>query len=380
MTRSPATRRRACQVYELWSQAYPRDDLPPYQLTGWYADLGQHDKALAEARETVRVDPDAGSYARLAAAYSNLNRLEEARASLEEARAKDPDSPQLHGVQYYFDFLQNDAEGMAQQVAWSAGKPGAEDLSLMDQSFTEAYFGHIGKARESLRQAVDSAERSEEKARAAVHKADAAETDAEYGNSERAHQEAAAALALSSTRDVRVRAAAAMARAGDSARAEKMADQLSKEFPQNTIVNRIAVPIIRAAIEINRNNPGKTVEVLQTVSPYELGEADSLYSVYLRGQAYLLLRQGKEAATEFQKILDHRSIVLNYSQGALAHLGLAGAYVMQGDTAKARAAYQDFLTLWKDADPDIPILKQAKAEYAKLDLSSTTLPADRPHR
>jgi tetratricopeptide (TPR) repeat protein len=368
------------QVYELWAQTYPRDTVPPNNLGVIYGNLGQHDKALAEIRETFRLDPSSGlSYAGLVADYLNLNRLEEARATAEEAQAKKFDSPRLRFNLYWLAFLQNDAAGMAQQAAWSAGKPGVEDILLADEADTTAYAGRLGKAREFSRRAVASAERAEEKETAAGYEADAALREALFGNAADARRRAAAALALSTGRDVQYGAALALALAGDVARVQALADDLAKRFPEDTIVQFNYLPALRAQLTLNRNDPAKSsgagasksIEALQAAAPYELGTAASvllaaLYPVYVRGEAYLAGHQGSEAAAEFQKILDHRGVVFEEPIGALAHLGLAHAYALQGDTAKARAAYQDFFTLWKDADPDIPILRAAKFEYAKL--------------
>jgi tetratricopeptide (TPR) repeat protein len=220
---------------------------------------------------------------------------------------------------------------------------------------------------------VDSARRASEKETAAEWEMNAALREAEFSNTAQARSATAAALALASTRNVQILAALALARAGDSNGTQKMADELQKQNPLNTKINGYFLPTIRAAVEINRKNPAKAIEILQVAAPYELGNPDPdpvvgamMYPVYERGQAYLLLHQGSAAAAEFQKFLDHRGVVVNCPLGALARLGLARAYAMQGDAAKAKAAYQDFLTLWKDADPDIPILIAAKAEYAKL--------------
>ena len=228
--------------------------------------------------------------------------------------------------------------------------------------------------RELSRRAVASAERAEEKETAAGYQAEAAIREALFGNAAQARQQAAAALGLSDGRDVQYGAALALAIAGDAARAqaqvEKLADDLAKRFPEDTIVQFNELPTIRAQLALNRNDAAGDIEALQAAAPYEFAGAGTftpaLYPVYVRGEAYLASRQGREAAAEFQKILDHPGVVLNEPIGALAHLGLARAYALQGDTAKARAAYNDFLTLWKDADPDIPILRKAKAEYAKL--------------
>ena len=363
---------KARQSYELWAQTYPRDVVPAGNLNVIFDYLGQYDKGLAQSRESYRLVPDGLSYSNLVNAYLFLNRLDEARATGEEAQAKSLDSPYLHINLYALSFLQNDAAGMAQQVAWAAGKPGVEDALLAGEADTAAYSGRLAKARGFSRQAMASAERAGEKETAAGYEADAAVREALFGNEAEARQRAAAVLALSTGRDVQYGAALALALAGDAHRAQALADDLGKRFPGDTIVQFNYLPTIRAQFALERNDTSRAIEALQAATPYELGLPGTgsftpgLYSVYVRGDAYLAGHQGIEAATEFQKILGHRGVVQNESIGALAHLGLARAYVLQRDTGKASAAYQDFLTLWKDGDPDIPILKQAKAEYAKL--------------
>jgi eukaryotic-like serine/threonine-protein kinase len=357
---------KARQVYELWAQTYPRDWVARINLRVIYTDLGQCDKALAEARETLRLDPTAVGYTSLVFSYLALNRLVEARSAAEEAQAKEFDSPDLGWILYRLAFLQNDTAGMAQQVAWAVGKPGAENVLLSNEADTFAYSGHIGKAREYSRQAVASAERAEEKEVAALYADDAALREALFGNAVEARQQTAAALGLSNGQNVQYGAALALAFAGDVVRAKTLADDLGKRVPENTIIRFNYLPTIRAQIALSRNDSSKAIEALQAAAPYELGYPGRLYPVYVRGEAYLAAHQANEAAAEFQKILDHRGIVMNAPIGALAHLQIGRAYAMQGDTAKAKAAYQGFLTLWKDADPDIPILIAAKAEYAKL--------------
>jgi tetratricopeptide (TPR) repeat protein len=365
---------KADQTSELWAQAYPRDDGPPGNLGFIYASLGQHEKAVAEILEALRLNPyDSGGYYNLILGYAYLNRLDEAKAAFQQAMAHKIEDPYLNALLYGVAFLQGDAAEMQRRVALTAGKPGFEDVLLSVQSDTEAFSGHLGKARDFSRRAVESAKRADEKETAGLWQINAALREAEFGNVAQARNETASALALASTRDMRVLATLASARAGDSARAQTMADELEKQNPVNTVIVGYWLPTIRAAIEMNRNNPAKTVELLQAATSYELGApwpqiefGAFLYPAYVRGQAYLLLHHSSEAAAEFQKFLDHRSIVANCPLGALAHLGLARAYGLQGDTAKSKAAYQGFLALWKDADPDIPILKQAKAEYAKL--------------
>ena len=318
---------KACQTYELWAQTYPRDDVPLYNLGYAYAILGQHDKALGGRRDALRRVPTSGlSYAALANAYLNLDRLNEARATVKEALDKNLDSPILRIVLYRLAFLQNDAAGMARQVALAAGNPGVENVLLGLEADTAAYFGGLAKARELSRRAVASAGRAEEKETAAGYEAEGALREALFGNALEACERAAAALRLSAGRDAQYGAALTLAIAGDNAQAEKLADDLAKRFPEDTVAQFIYLSTIHARLALNRTDPSKAIE----------------------------------------KILDHRSLVLNEPIGALAHLGFARAYALQADRAKARAAYNDFLTLWKDADPDIPILKEAKAEYAKL--------------
>jgi predicted Zn-dependent protease len=300
-----------------------------------------------------------------------LNRMEDARATLEQARTHKVDSLLLRLATYQVAFLQNDRDTMQQQFTSALGRQREEDFLLSAQSDTEAYFGRLGEAEQLSRRAVESAIRADAKEAAALWKSNAALREAEFGNFGSARQNALAALELAPGTAVRSVAALVLARVGDTAQAQKLAETLNKDFPQNTILQGYWLPSIRAAIEINGKNTAKAVEILQTAGPYELGQCQPfqlgmLYPVYLRGQAYLLGRQGKEAAVEFQRIIDHRGIVLNFPLGALAHLQLGRAYALQGETAKARGAYQDFLKLWTDADPNIPLLKQAKSEYAKL--------------
>ena len=360
--------RQAC---ELWTQTYPRDDVPKIVLGVVYSKLGQYDKLLAENREALGLYASAVNYANLADSYLYLNRLDEARATAAEAQAKKLDSPYLRFLLYQLAFLQNNAAGMAQQVTWASGKSGWEDVLAAEEADSAAYSGQLGTARKLSRRAVASAERAEEKETAAGYEADAALREALFGNAAEARQRTAAALRLSRGRDVQYGAALALALAGDAAQAETLADDMAKRFTEDTLVQFNYLPTIHAQVTLIRKDHSKAIDILQRAASYELGTpadrvSPALYPVYVRGEAYLAARQGSESAAEFQKILDHRGIVLNEPIGALAHLGLGRAYAMQGDTAKARAAYQDFLTLWKDADADIPVFIAAKAEYAKL--------------
>jgi tetratricopeptide (TPR) repeat protein len=242
---------------------------------------------------------------------------------------------------------------------------------LSFQSDTEAYYGHLSKARDFSRRAVDAAVRADSRETAAIWQINAAVREAEFGNVAAARQGVAAALALSPGRDVEMLSALALARSGETARAKTIVAELEKNYPSHTVLKVYWLPTIKAAVELDANNTAQSLVFLEAAAPYELGgppqfQLGTLYPAYIRGQAYLAAHNGTAAAAEFQKFLDHRGIVINFPLGALAHLGLARAYALSGDTAKAKTAYNDFLTLWKDADPDIPILKQAKAEYAKL--------------
>ena len=361
---------KEAQTYELWTANYPRDPDPHGSLGVNYINMGQYDKALAECQEALRLSPgDVSNYSNLGAAYLGLNRLDEAKGSFDQALAHKLDSEFLRGNMYLLAFLQGDAAQMQQQVAWAAGKPGVEDLLLTAQSDTEAYYGRLSKARDFSRRAVASAVRADSKESAAYWQVNAALREAELGNTASARQGVTAALALSPGRNVKVAAALTLARIGNVPRAKALAEELEKNYPTDTLLKLYWLPTINAAIELSRGDSSQALVDLEAAAFYELGEAgfiNYLYPAYLRGQAYLLSHNGTAAAAEFQKMLDHRSIVGNFVTGSLAHLQIGRADVMAGDIVKAKAAYQDFLTLWKDADPDIPILTQAKAEYAKL--------------
>jgi serine/threonine protein kinase/tetratricopeptide (TPR) repeat protein len=359
---------QARQVYELWAQTYPRDASPRNNLGVCYATLGQYDKLLVECREALRLNPNAIIYANLAQSYLYLNRLEEARATAGEAQSKKFDSSNLRVYLYQIAFLKNDAAGMVQQVAWAKGMPGVEDWFLYMEAETNAFYGRLGKARELERQAVASAEQIQAKEAAASTEADSALREALFGNAAEARQGTAIAMRLSNGRDVQSEVALALAIAGDPTQAQSLASDLAARFPRDTLVQFIWLPEIHAQIALTRNESSKAIEALEAAIPYELGDVGSgdLYPAYARGLAYLAAHRGREAALEFQKILDHPGVVLNEPIGALAHLQLGRAYSMSGDTVKAKVAYQDFLALWKEADPDIPIYKQAKAEYAKV--------------
>ena len=363
---------KANQVLQLWAQSYPRDATARGNLCNAYMTLGQWEKALVECNATVPLDPDViTTYGNLGSIYLALNRPDDAKATMDQARAQKLDGEWLHEIAYELAFLRNDPAEMERHITWSIGRPGDEDLILAVHSDTEAYYGRLTKARDFSRRAVDSARGAESNEAGALWQANAALREAEFGNTAAAQQGIAAALALAPGRDVKVLTALAWARAGDNARAKAAAEKLEKDYTQDTMVKFYWLPTIYAAMADNSGHADESISLLEAARPYEMGlppqlQVGTMYPVFMRGQAYLVGHNGVAAAAEFQKILDHRGIVLNYPVGALARLGLARAYTMQGDTPKARAAYQEFLTLWKDADPDIPVLKEARAEYEKL--------------
>jgi eukaryotic-like serine/threonine-protein kinase len=364
---------KAIQTYEVWTQTYPLNSEPFGNLGVDYTYLGQYEKAVTASLQDLRLNPgSAAAYTNLVSLYPAVNRLDEADAKYQQAIAHKVDNPFLHGNRFGAAFLENDTAEMQRQVAASSGKPG-EDVLLSFESDAEAFYGRLASARKLSQRAIDSARGNDSKETAAAWRMNAALREAEFDNPSRSRQQIAPALAEAPTRDVSVLAALAFSRIGDIDRAEKMAHNLAEHLPLNTAINRYWLPTIYASIEIRRNNPAKALEGLQATAPYELGSplpqfevGGTLYPVYIRGEVYLLLHQGKEAAAEFQKFLDHRGVSVSCPLGALARLQLGRAYALQGDTIRSRAAYQDFFTLWKDADADIPILIAAKSEYAKL--------------
>ena len=360
------------QTYQLWIADYPRDYVPHGNVGIDYGFMGQYEPAVTHSQEALQLEPnEIFNYVNLGALYLNLNRLDDAKAVFDQALARKLDGGPLRWMMYYLAFLQGDSAQMEQQVTWAAGKPGDEDALLSFQSDTEAYYGRLTRARAFSRRAGDSAVRADSKEAAALWQVNAALREAELGRNAEAEQGVTDALALAPGRDVNVLAALALARIGETARAKRLVEELARNYPSNTMLKFYWLPTINAAIKLKEGRSSQALVLLEASGPYELGwppplQVGTLYPAYLRGQAYLLAHSGAAAAAEFQKLLDHKGIVANFVTGAVVQLQIGRAYAMAGDSAKARSAYQDFLTLWKDADPGIPILKEAKAEYAKL--------------
>jgi eukaryotic-like serine/threonine-protein kinase len=354
------------EVYRTWSQSYPRE-VDPHLNTGVdYASLGQLEKAVAELQQASNLDPDCIlCLSNLSSYYMSLERFDEAKSTIERAEVQHPDYGGVHDTLYDLAYHRGDTAEMARQFTWSVTNKKDLDFVFFREFETEASRGRLEKAREFSRRAVETDRQNEMQEGAAYWTALAALRQGSFGNLTEARKGATEALSASTGRDVRFTSAIALAEAGELARAENIAGELNRRFPKDTLVNTFLLPDIHAEIEISRGNGQSAIDLLQTTSPFELGQGCML-SVYERGQAWLLARDGAAAAAEFQKIILHPGLVRNCPTGALARLGVARAYALSGDMPKSRTAYQDFLTLWKDADADIPILKQAKAEYAKL--------------
>ena len=356
------------KILELWMGDYPRASGPHARMCTNDGFLGQYEKALEECREALRLDPDnLGSYDDLAQIYLDLERYDEAQQTCDQALARNLPC----GALYDLDFLRGDTKGMANEVATSVGKFGEEDAFLSRDSNTKAYYGQLRQARELSQRSTEAAVRSGLREAAALWRVNAALREAEFGEIAEARRGMREALRISPSRNVKVMGAITLAGIGEIEQARELVGELEQSDPSNTLLKIYWFPVINAAIELRQGQSSNAVILLGATAPYELGRPSpndfgTLYPIYLRGRAYLAARDGTKAAAEFQKIIDHPGVFVNYPTGSLARLGLARAYALEGDSAKAKEAYGDFFTLWKEADPDVPILKQAKAEYAKL--------------
>jgi DNA-binding winged helix-turn-helix (wHTH) protein/tetratricopeptide (TPR) repeat protein len=367
--------KKAEQTCELWAQAYPRAMIPHAFLSGAiYPALGKYERSVEEAKTAAELDPDFPiAYFILSSSDLALERMDEAENTLQRAFQRNLQSPELAVQQYVVDFWRDDKKKMEQDTAEAQGKSRLDDLISNSEALARAYSGHLAEARRLSKRASDLAQKADHPGMAALYEMQAALREGLFENELAAKQRAVAALRLSKNRDVEFGAAFALALSGDYSRSQALTNDLVDRFPEDTTVRFSYAPTLWAVLALKHSEPLRAIELLQTAIPYEFGiapgilyDSGNFYAVYVRGESYLATHQNREAAGEFQKIVDHRGIVLSDPIGALAHLDLGRAYAIGGDTAKAKGAYQDFLTLWKDADADIPILKRAKAEYAKL--------------
>ena len=360
---------KTIEIYEQWKRTYPRDTTPIDNISQRYAGIGQWEKSLANASQAMRLDPkDRYAYQNLSSAYMGLGRFDEASAILDKAEAQNIPLTAGQFVRYMLAFLANDEAGMTRILETSKGNAlGA--ILLMFKAQGEYFQGKAHTARQTLDRVVEQAESTGMKEFAAGMIVAGPQVEAELGNSAGAREAIARAFKIAQDRDTRLTAALLLARTGDESGADKLLTELAKEFPSDTILNSAWIPVARATAEIRRNNPAKAIALLESARPYELGAgpfACGYVPGYIRGEAYLKAHDGKNAAAEYQKILDHRGVDPTNVLYTRSQLGLGRAYALEGDTGKARAAYQDFFAAWKEADPDIPLLKQAKTEYAKL--------------
>jgi tetratricopeptide (TPR) repeat protein len=374
--RAAGNQEKARQICEEWAETYPREYIPHAFLAGFiYPTLGNFDKATEEARKGMEIAPEQWIfYGELGVNSLYAGRPNLAEEALHRAFGRKIETAKLLVLQYDLAFLQGDREGMQQAVKVAQGKPDSMDWIADRQAFSLAYAGRLQKARVLSRQAIALAQQQGNRERAALFAIRSALWEAFFGNAREAKQGAATALGLASNREVDYGAAVAAGLYGDSRQAQALADHLYIEFPEDTSVRFSYLPVIHAIVALRRNDPAGAVHALEPAIPYELGTPrgsatsyfGALYPILFRGEAYLAGHKGPEAAREYQKLLDHRGTMIGDPVAVLAHLGLARSYALSGDVSNARNQYKEFLTLWKDADPDLPVLKQAKAELASL--------------
>ena len=363
---------KAAATYKEWSQAYPNDDVPFNNLGVMYTQVGRFDEALPAVQTGVKLVPNSvNGYGNLVGCYLVLDRFDDAMRAFEESQKQNLDGSYLRSVRYILAFAQRDTAAMNESTTWAAGKPGIEDLFLSAQADTEAFHGRLSKARSLASRAVESAKRSGAPETAAFWAISQAIREVEIGDAAGARQSIANARALSNGRDVELLSSLVYARLGDAAASQKISDRINHDSPVDTLIQGYWLPSIHASLELSHGSAQRAVEILEASQPYDLGQPSQFqlstaYPAYLRGLAYLKAGNPAQAIPQFQKILDHRGAVLNFITYPLAQLGIARAYAASGDTAKARAAYSSFLVLWNDADPNLPLLQQAKSESAKL--------------
>jgi eukaryotic-like serine/threonine-protein kinase len=374
--RAAGNQEKARQICEEWAETYPGDSNPHGFLAGFiYPALANYDKAIQEARKGMEIAPDKGYfYFFLGVNSLYAGRLNDSEEALRRASERKLKSVKLLVVQYDLAFLKNDREGMQRAVTAAQGNPDSMDWMADRQAFSSAYTGRLQKARVLSRQAVQLAQQQGDRERAAQFAVRSALWEAFFGNAREAKQGAASALGLASNREVEYGAAVASGLAGDSRQAQKLADRLESGFPEDTSIRFSYLPVIHAILALNRNDPARAIHALEPAIPYELGSPrcavvgfyGSLYPILFRGDAYLAAGKGPEAAREYQKLLDHRGIMIGDPVSVLARYGLARSYALSGDAGNARSQYKDFLALWKDADPDLPVVRKARAAFMKL--------------
>jgi eukaryotic-like serine/threonine-protein kinase len=359
---------KSIEIYEQWAQTYPRDTTPRDNLALRYQAIGQQEKALASASEAMRIDPkDAYAYQNVADAYERLNRFDEARAVAEKAVAQNM-GRSIHFTLFELAVIRGDEAAQQHEVELAAGKSD-EPFLLWFHARAECARGRLQSTRAAYAQAANAAQRLGYKEFKGIILGDQAVCETELGDLPEARQRIADALAVSGDRDTREFVMWALVLTGDTTRSQKIAEDLVREYPTDTLLNRAAVPIVQANIDLQHNRPAQAVARLEVAAPYELGSGPAsvgFWVNFIRGEAYLRLKDGAKAAAEYQRILDHRGVDPTDVSYTLSHLGLGRAQALQGNTTAAKSAYQDFFAAWKDADPDLPILKQAKAEYEKL--------------
>ena len=358
-------RDEAINVLKAWAQSYPNDYIPHNNLAANYNMIGRYEESLKESREAVRLSPsNTTALGNLVEGFIRLNRFDEAHQVLEQTLGQNPDRSIYHFYSYNLAFLRGDQEAMKRSLDWSANRPNHTDFFEL-QTATTAFHGQWRKSLESSHRATEMLISQDRKENAAQNEATNAFFESTFGRCQQAKESAAHSLSLSRAR-ISLSVVALTLAVCNEAQAQSLADELQKRFPKDTPSIGVMLPMIRAAMELNRGNTAQAIDLLRPASRFELGGVAGFWLTYLRGQAYLRQRSGKEAAAEFQKILDHRGVEPMSPLYPLAHLGLARGLALSGDTAQARKSYQDFLALWKDADPDLPVLQQAKAEYEKL--------------
>ena len=357
---------KAIEVYEQWVQIYPRDTTPRDNLALRYASIGQPDKALASASEAMRIDPnDYYSYQNVSDAYERLNRFDEAKAVAEKIADK---QRSVHFTLFELACLRGDEAAEQHELQLVAGQPDEPILRWFHARHGMA-LGKVQLARKVYAQSEDAAIHLGYKEFGGIILAVEAADETTLGNIPEARKKISEALAVSEDRDTQAIAMVELARVGDTSRSQKIAQQLVRRYPSDTLLNKVWVPISQAFTDLQHNQPAQAVAHLETAAPYEFGTGPGTpgyFINYLRAEAYLRSKDGAKAAAEYQKILAHHGTDPLDSTYNLSHLGLGRAYALQGNIAGAKSAYQDFFAAWKDADPDVPILKQAKAEYEKL--------------